>query len=213
MKESVMKLICSMLFIGIAVAVSSCKKEDPDKNSNLPEGATPYTESDIQFVPYQSGDRVFKKMPLLDETLIFKFKKRLRTEEYFAWDQTYFTYSTDAALEIEFRLRYLQTENSQKTLAMYLPYRDATNTVRTNVFEVPISPLNIEIGFFQDLIDYHDTITLNAIDWYNVYEVTPLISTDAAKDGPENYNKVYYNKTYGLIQMTKKNGTTWLLQQ
>jgi len=208
-----MKLVYSILFLGIVVAASSCNKEEPDDTSNLPDGATPYTETDIQFVPYTSGDRVFKKMPLLDSTLVLQFKERLRTEEYFAWDQTYFTYSTDTELEAEFRLRYLQTENSQKTLAIYLPYRDATNTARTNIFEMPISPTNIETGFFQNLIEYHDTITLNAIDWYKVYEVTPLISTDAAKDGPQNYNKVYYNSVYGLIQMTQKNGTTWILQQ
>lgn len=208
-----MKLIGSMLFLGMVVAVSSCKKEDPDDTSNLPDGATPYTETDIQFVPYQSGDRVFKKMPLLDSTLVLTFKERLRTEEYFAWDQTYFTYSTDAELEAEFRLRYLQTDNSQKTLAIYLPYRDATNTARTRIFEMPITPTNIESGFFKDLIDYHDTITLNAIDWYKVYEISPLISTDADKDGPQNYDKVYYNSVYGLIQMHQKNGTTWILQQ
>ena len=44
-----MKLFGSMLFLGIVVAVSSCKKEDPDDTSNLPDGATPYTETDIQF--------------------------------------------------------------------------------------------------------------------------------------------------------------------
>lgn len=202
-----------MLFLGLAVAVSSCVKDEPDDTTTLPDGATPYTESDIQFVPYQSGDRVFKKMPLLDSTLVLQFKERLRTEEYFAWDQTFFTYSTDAALEAEFRLRYLQTENSQKTLAIYLPYRDAGDVVRANIFEMPISPANVESGFFKDLIDYHDTITLNAIDWYNVYEITPLISTDAPKDGPENYNRVFYNSIYGLIQMEQKNGTVWILQQ
>lgn len=197
----------------LLIAFTGCQKDEPDDTTNLPDGATPYTETDIQFVPYLSGDRVFKKLPLLDSTLVFQFKERLRTEEYFAWDQTFFTFSTDTELEAEFRLRYLQTDNSQKTLAMYLPYRDANNMVRANIFEIPISTVGLESGFFQNLIDFHDTITLNAIDWYNVYEVTPLISTDASKDGPENYNRVYYNATYGLIQMNQKNGTQWILQQ
>jgi hypothetical protein len=196
----------------VFVAVS-CDKEEPEGTTTLPEGATPYTETDIQFVPYQSGDRIFKKLPLLDETLTLQFVKRERTEEYFAWDQTYFTYSTDAELEIEFRLRYLQSDVSQKTLAMYLPYQDAGGTYRHTIFEIPISPNNIETSFFENLVDYHDTITLNAIDWYNVYEVKPLVSTDAEKDGPLNYDRVYYNSVYGLIQMNQKNGDDWILQQ
>lgn len=96
---------------------------------------------------------------------------------------------------------------------MYLPYRDATNTPRTNIFEIPISPIGIESGFFQNLVEYHDTITLNSIDWYNVYEVTPLISTDPEKNGPENYDRAYYNSVYGLIGMNQLNGTQWILQQ
>lgn len=208
-----MKFLSGIVFIGIAASLVACNKDEPDDTSNLPEGATPYTEADIQFVPYQSGNRIFKKLPLLDSTLEFQFKERLRTEEYFAWDQTFFTYSTDTELEAEFRLRYLQTDNSQKTLAMYLPYRDANNVARTNIFELPISHAGIENGFFQNLIDFHDTLVLNSIEWYNVYEVTPLISTDAAKDGPENYNRIYYNTVYGLIKMNQKNGTEWMLQQ
>jgi len=204
------KLVISIV---VLVIIASCKKPEPDKHSNLPDGATPYTEADIQFVPYQSGNRIFKKMPLLDSTLVLQFIQRKRTEEYFAWDQTYFSFSNDTELEIEFRLRYLQTDKSQKTLAMYLPYRDAGGTYRHNIFEIPISPINIESGFFQNLVEYHDTIEINSIEWYKVYEVTPLISTDAAKDGPLNYNRIFYNSTYGLIQMNQKNGTVWVLQQ
>lgn len=208
-----MKLLRLFSFLLVAAAATACVKDEPDDTSNLPEGATPYTETDIQFVPYQSGDRVFKTLPALDSTLVFQFDERRRTEEYFAWDQTFFTYSTDAALQIEFRLRYLQSDVSRKTLAMYLPYRDATNTPRTNIFEIPISPIGIESGFFQNLVEYHDTITLNSIDWYNVYEVTPLISTDPEKNGPENYDRAYYNSVYGLIGMNQLNGTQWILQQ
>ena len=200
-------------FIGFVMLLSSCTKDEPDNPNNLPEGATPYTETDIQFVPYQSGDRVFKRMPFLDSTLTFNFKQRLRTEEYFAWDQTFFTYSTDAELEAEFRLRYLQTDKSQKTLAIYLPYKDATGVNRKNLFEIPISPTNVESGSLQEKVDFHPSITINSIVWTNVFEVTPLISTDAAKDGPQNYTHAYYNSIYGLIQFTQKNGTVWMLQQ
>lgn len=208
-----MKKWIQILIPCLLMLASACQKEDPDDNSNLPDGATPYTEADIQFVPYQSGDRVFKKLPLLDSTLILQFNERLRTEEYFAWDQTFFTYNTDPELKAEFRLRYLQTDNSKKTLAMYLPYRDLNDVPRTNIFEIPISTVGLENGFFKNLVEYHDTLVLNSIEWYNVYEVTPLISTDSIKDGPENYNRVYYNKVYGLIKMDQRNGTQWMLQQ
>jgi len=208
-----MKTLLPFTVIASVLALSACNKEEPENNHTLPEGATPYTETDIQFVPYQSGNRVYKKLPMLDSTLVFQFKERSRTEEYFAWDQTFFTFSNDPALEIEFRLRYLQTQNSQKTLAMYLPYRDAGNTVRANIFELPLTHVGLQNGFFKELVTYHDTITLNDIDWFNVFEVKPLISTDAAKDGPKNYNHAYYNSTYGLIQMNQNNGTQWILQQ
>lgn len=206
-----MKSIFAILILGVSML--SCVKDEVENPSNLPDGATPYTETDIQFVPYQSGNRVFKRMPFLDSTLTFTFKSRLRTEEYFAWDQTFFTYDYDSQLEAEFRLRYLQTDKSQKTLAIYLPYKDANGAYRKNLFEIPISPTNIETGSFQDKVDFHPTITINSIDWTNVYEVTPLISTDAAKDGPLNYTHAYYNSIYGLIQFTQKNGTVWMLQQ
>lgn len=201
-----------LLFL-VGVAFVACKKVDPPPTNNLPEGATPYTETDIQFVPYTSANLVFKRMPLLDSTITLNFKERLRTEEYFAWDQTYFTFSNNPELELELRLRYLQTENSQKTLAIYMPYRDATGTNRTNIFEMPINPNTIGTGFFQNHIVYHDTITFSSVDWYNVYEVNELLSTDPDKDGPENYDKIYYNKIYGIIRMNQNNGTDWLLQQ
>lgn len=208
-----MRILSGVVFIGIALSLVACNKEEPDDTTNLPEGATPYTEADIQFVPYQSGNRVFKKLPLLDSTLELQFVERSRTEEYFAWDQTFFKFSNDTELEAEFRLRYLQSDNSQKTLALYMPYRDLNNISRTNLFELPISNVGIETGLFQNLIDFHDTLVLNSVMWYNVYEVKPLLTTDSIKDGLENYNRIYYNSVYGLIKMNQKNGTEWMLQQ
>jgi hypothetical protein len=208
-----MKLKAVIFFVVCMLLIVACKKVDPPVENNLPEGATPYTETDIQFVPYTSGDRVFKKMPLLDSTLVLAFKERLRTEEYFAWDQTFFTFSTDPALELELRLRYLQTDNSQKTLALYMPYEDATGTYQVNIFEMPIDPASISTGFFQNHIVYHDTVTYNGVEWYDVFEVNELISTDPNKDGPKNFQKIYYNIVYGIIKMDQNNGTVWVLQQ
>ena len=47
---------------------------------------------------------------------------------------------------------------------------------------------------------------------YNVYEVTELVSTDANKDGPENFNRIFYNRTDGILQMNLNNGVIWTLQ-
>jgi hypothetical protein len=210
-----MKRLSLIVFCSMLLALASCNKVDPsDNTNNLPEGATPYTESDIQFVPYTSGDLVFKKMPALDSTWILNFQERVRSEEYFAWDQTYFTLNVSPSHEFEFRLRYLQTEDeSQKTLAVYMPYRDNGGTQRHNLFEMPITPVGLEQGFFKDLIEFHDTIVFNSVEWYNVFEVDELLSTDPAKDGPTNFEKIYYNTTYGIIKMDQNNGTNWVLQQ
>lgn len=208
-----MRIVSIIILSGFLFGVLSCKKQEDTNSSTLPEGATAYTETDIQFVPYVSGNKVFKKMPLLDSSLVFVFKERIRTEEYFAWDQTYFTYDTDPDLELEFRLRYLQTDNSQKTLAMYMPYRDANNIARTNIFEIPLDNSEIETGFFQNLVNFYDTLVINSIEWYDVYEVTELVGTNPDNDGMENYSKIYYNSTYGIIEMDQKNGTVWVLQQ
>lgn len=197
----------------VVILMLACNKVEPDDSNNLPDGATPFTEADLQFVPYTSSSLVFKKLPGLDSTLTLNFVERKREEDFFAYDQTFFNYSTDAALQAEFRLRYLYADNTQKTLAMYLPYRDAANNPQTNLFEIPISTYGLESGFFKNLVDFHDTLILNSVMWFNVYEVTPLVSTDSDKDGPQNYNRVFYNKTYGLIKMIQKNGTEWLLQQ
>jgi hypothetical protein len=203
----------NIFFILSVLLLVSCNKVDPPPGNNLPEGATPYTETDIQFVPYVSGDKVFKKMPLLDETLSLNFKERLRTEEYFAWDQTWFTFSSDPSLELELRLRYLQSDNSQKTLAMYMPYKDSYGVSRTNIFEIPIETTDFSTGFFQNHIVFHDTVVYNSVEWYDVYEVSELVSTDTDKDGPENFEKIYYNKVYGIIRMDQTNGKVWVLQQ
>ena len=206
LKISILALFCLTLFAG-------CKKADPPAGHNLPAGATPYTEADMQFVPYSGASLVYKRLPLLDSTLTLTFKERLNTEEYFAWDQTYFTYSSNPALELELRLRYLQTDNSQKTLAIYMPYRDSGGEYRTNIFEMPINPATISTGFFQNHIIFHDTIVFNSVEWYDVLEVKELLSTDPDKDGPENYDLIYYNTVYGIIRMNQNNGTDWLLQQ
>jgi len=201
-----------IVFFGLFLFVLSCKKNNEPDGPFLPVGTEAYTESEIAFVPYSAGDLVFKKSPDFTEERILNFKERLATEEFFAWDQTYFTFSYNPLMEIEFRLRYLQTENvSQKTLAIYMPYRDVTSAYRTNVFEMPIDTTGMSTGFFSEIITYHDTITINGNDWYNVYEVNPLTSTNESLDSPTNYSKVFFNSTFGIIEMDQKDGSIWVL--
>ncbi|MBN4072606.1 hypothetical protein JYT74_01070 [Crocinitomix catalasitica] len=197
----------------VLTTVIGCKKDD-DNGSNLPEGAIPYSEADIQFVPYTSGDEKFDRIPLLDSSFTLVFKERLRTEAYYAWDQTFFTFSSDPEKELELRLRYLQTTVSQKTLAIYVPYRDLSGNLQTNLFEIPIEyPDSIEFGYFADLIDYYDTLVISSVEFYNVFEVSPLQLTPSSEDGPENYTRLYYNKVYGIIEMDQKDGSKWFLDQ
>jgi len=205
-----MKLKFTVLII-LGVLLISCQKEEETPQANqIPPGSTPFTDDDILFVPYTSESPLFKDQNGNDLTL--NFKERLRTEEYYAWDQTYFTFSTDPTLELEMRLRYLQSDVSKKTLAMYMPYYDTNGTLQNNLFEMPIDPTGLEEGFFKNIIDFYDTLNVGGTERYNVYEVNELVSTDAAKDGPNNFSKVFYNRTYGILQMRMKDGIIWTLQ-
>ena len=198
-----------LIFILTLTAVS-CKKTtvDPPKN-NIPEGATPFTDNDILFVPYTSESPIF--ISQYNDTLKLNFVERKRTQEYYAWDQTFFTFSTDASLKMELRLRYLQSDVSKKTLAIYMPYYDNSNQLRTNLFEMPIDHANVEQSFFANAVNFYDTLMVAGTERYNVYEVTELVSTDANKDGAKNFSKVVYNRTYGILQMHQKDGLVWSL--
>lgn len=199
-----------IIFLFLILSIVSCKKTtvDPPKN-NIPEGATPFTDNDILFVPYTSESPVF--ISQYNDTLRLNFVERKRTQEYYAWDQTYFTFSTDPSLQLELRLRYLQSDVSKKTLAIYLPYYDNSNVLRNNLFEMPIDYSNVEQSFFANAVNFYDTLSVAGTERYNVYEVTELVSTDASKDGPNNFNKVIYNRTYGILQMYQKDGIVWSL--
>jgi hypothetical protein len=201
--------VLTVLFI-LVFSTASCKKTtvEPPKNK-IPEGATPFTDNDILFVSYTSESPVF--ISQFNDTLRLNFIERKRTQEYYAWDQTYFTFSTNPSLKMELRLRYLQSDVSKKTLAIYLPYLDNSNVLRNNLFEMPIDYTNVEQSFFANVVKFYDTLMVAGTERYNVYEVTELVSTDASKDGAKNFSKVMYNRSYGLLQMYQKDGIVWSL--
>lgn len=191
--------------------MQSCKEEVPAE-PGLPAGVSPYTATELLFVPYSGGNLVFKEAPAFTSEFTLNFKERVTPEEFYAWDQTFFSFSTDENLEIELRFRYLQAEeSSQKTLAIYMPFNSPSGTVKTSVFETPIVPDGIEEGFFADLIDFHESIDFSGVVWNNVFEISPLSSTESELDSPENFSKVYYNQSNGIVAMTQKNGSTWVL--
>lgn len=201
-------LYIAIFFLGMV----SCNKETEPEGPVLPAGATAFTEAEIAFVPNGTDDKVYKKSPDFTSELILNYKERLATEQVFAWDQTFFSFNVDPGLEVEFRLRYIQVENEyHKSLAIYMPYRDVFGTVRTNIFETPINETAIETGFFSELVTFHSSIEINGTEWSNVYEIIPLTSTDPALDNESNFSKVYYNATFGIIQMDQKNGDIWIL--
>lgn len=199
----------SIVFLSCLIFIA-CKKEPDDNIINIPPGATPYTDDDILFVPYTSQDLVFKDQN--DFVLTLQFIERKRTEDYYAWDQTFFRFSTATSLEVEFRLRYLQTDASKKTLAIYMPYYDQTNTLRSNLFETPIDTTGLDSSFFANIVTLHDTLNIGGNEFYQVFEINELVKTDASKDGPQNFTKLYYNRAFGIIQMKQKNGKNWILQ-
>ncbi len=205
-----MKFKLPILFIVVSVFFGCKKEEMVGAVSTIPEGATAFNDNDIQFVPYTSESQVFKDQA--DNVLTLNFIERKRSEEYYAWDQTFFEFSTNVDLKIEMRLRYLQSDVSKKTLAIYMPYFDNNGILRNNLFEMPIDYSGIELGFFKNIIEFHDTLVLNSVERYNVFEVTELVSTDANKDGPENFNKLYYNRSIGILEIHVKDGVIWTLQ-
>lgn len=205
-----MKYILAIFVLATSVFFSCKKEEVTVPVSNIPAGATPFVGSDIGFVPYSSNSPVFRNQ--LDSILTLNFVERKQTAKPFAWDQTFFKFSTNEDLKIEMRLRYLQSDVSKKTLGIYMPYYDANEILRNNLFEMPIDFSTIETGFFKNIIEFHDTLILNSVEYYQVYEVNELVSTDANKDGPENFNKLFYNRTSGILQMHMKNGIIWTLE-
>ena len=132
-----MKFTLHVLVLIISIFSSCTKEQEPTPVSNIPAGATAFTDDDIQFIPYTSDDIVFKDQN--DNVLTLNFLERKRSEEYFAWDQTFFNFRTNADLNLEMRLRYVQSDVSKKTLAIYMPYYDNGGELRNNLFEMPIN--------------------------------------------------------------------------
>ncbi|NOQ72044.1 MAG: hypothetical protein GQ574_08590 [Crocinitomix sp.] len=206
-------MVKQFLYISLVVlTLVSCNKETEPEGPILPVGAVAFGEGDIAFVPYGASDQVFKKAPDFTTELILNFKERLFTEQVFAWNQTFFTFNVDPGLELELRLRYLQAEEEyHKSLAIYMPYRDVFGNAKTSVFETPLDTTVLESGFFTDLVTFHDTLEINGADWFDVFEINPLTSTNPEADSETNFSKVYYNPTFGIIEMDQKNGDVWIL--
>ena len=115
-------------------------------------------------------------------------------------------------MKIELRLRYLQADVSKKTLAIYMPYYDVNEILRSNLFEMPINYSDIENGFFKNIVEFHDTLIINSVERYKVFEVTELVSTDNDKEGPGNCNRIFYNREKWMLQFNQNDGVSWTLQ-
>jgi hypothetical protein len=210
---SVAFMMKNFIYISFVLfAIISCNKETIPEGPILPTGATPYEAVEIAFVPNIASESVFEKAPDFTEKLILNFKERLLTEQVFAWDQTFLSFNIDPGLEVELRLRYLQTEEAyHKSLAIYMPFRDVFGRVQTTLFETPIDETVMETSFFTELVTYHDTLEINGADWFGVFEINPLTAVDPSLDDELNFSKVYYNATFGIIEMDQKNGDVWIL--
>ena len=79
-----MKFTLHVLVLIISIFSSCTKEQEPTPISNIPAGATAFTDADIQFISYSLEDVVFKDQT--DNILTLNFLERKRSEEYFAWD-------------------------------------------------------------------------------------------------------------------------------
>lgn len=207
------KQLFTLLILFFILVLEGCKKNDA-QDPTLPNGSTPYTAEQVNFVPYTSATSTltFKKAPDFTEELKLNFERRITLKQVFAWDQTFLSIAADTALKVELKLRYLQTaQESQKTLAVYMPYRDVTSAIQQTIFETPIVPTQIEDGFFENKVTFYDTLSLESSEWYAVFEIEPLTSTPESVDDPKNFSKIYYSKSFGIIAMNQKNGNRWML--
>ncbi len=211
-KKRMMSRRLGLFLLSTLFIVVGCEKTDMSDDPTLPDGATPYSAEEAAFVSYTTGEYVFKKSPAFSDEISLTYHERREEKQVYAWSQTYLKFSTDTSLEVELRLRYLETEDkaARKTLAIYMPYRDFTSAIQYTIFETPIYKDELEAGFFQDKVTFHDTLDLGGSDWYNVFEILPLSSTPAEIDDEENFEKIYYSKTIGLIEIDQKNGNKWV---
>lgn len=200
-------LLCLSVF-----ALLACNKEPEATGPYLPDGVTAYTEEQVATVPYTGTDQVFKKAPDFSTEISFVFVERLATQEFYAWDQTYFQLGTDPYLKVEARLRYLQAgDENYKTLAIYMPYWDDADVIRFSIFEFPIELTGFSTTFFEDLVTLHSELELGPVTWTNVYEIKPLTTTPPSEESSENFERVFYTKENGIIGFTQKNGDQWVL--
>lgn len=200
------------LFLLLGISLLSCKKEPEATGPFLPEGVTPYTAEQVATVPYSTSDQLFKKAPGFTSELNLVFLERIATEQFYAWDQTYFQLGADPYLKVEARLRYLQTGNENyKTLVIYLPYWDDNGVIQSTLFEFPIDMIDFSNSFFQDLVIFHEELDLGPVTWTNVYEILPLTSTPASEESSENFERAYYSKEKGIIGFNQINGDQWVL--
>jgi len=203
----------SQLLLGLVVfALMACNKEPEKTGPYLPAGVTAYTAEQVATVPYTGTDQIFKKAPDFSTEISFIFLERLPTQEFYAWDQTYFQLGTDPYLKVEARLRYLQAaDENYKTLALYMPYWDDADVIRSSIFEFPIDIAAFSSTFFEHLVTLHSELDLGPLTWTNVYEIKPLTATPPSEESNENFERVFYTKEKGIIGFNQKNGDQWVL--
>ncbi len=212
MKNRVKQQFRFVFFVCGLVFFNACEKDDDKDDPFLPAGVTAFSDEQVALVPYSGIDQVFKKAPDFATELVLTFLERKATKEFVAWDQTFFQLGSDPYMNLEFRLRYLQTQNdTYKTLAIYMPYWDDNGVIQSTVFEFPIETTDFSGGFFAELGTFHATIDLAGSTWNNVYEIRPLTSTPDAEESPDNFNLIYYSTSVGLIGMKQRNGDEWFL--
>ena len=196
---------CTLLFLGC--------EEEPVQSYGIPVGTTPFSPDEEAFLPYQSGNLIYRLAPDYLEEITFEFQEALVPKNAYAWKEVKYRYSTDYGFQVSFRLRYHLSEVApEKTLAIYLPYLEENGEYGQVLFETPIDSSRIEEGFFKEKVIYHNEIELEGVIYNEVFEILPLTLDEGDINTNTYFNKVYYNRTLGLIQANQKNGNRWTIQ-
>ena len=210
MKQKISIVLCciTLLFVG-------CEEENilPD-GSTFPADLTPFSEGELSFLPYNGNDVIYQRAPLYVDEFEMLYVERTTDSLVYAWDRTFFKWSTDFSLRAEFRFHYLETDDdgTYKALGIYLPYRNFENDYSLAHFEIPIDTSLIDEGYFADLITFHPTLTFDDQTWENVFEIEPFRHVNASEEGPLGFDRIYYTQAKGIVRFLHNNGRNWIIK-
>jgi hypothetical protein len=209
MRTKIVSVIgCILLF------ASACEEQNIAPNGKtFPADLVPFSPEELAFIPFDESNIKYERAPLYVDNFSMLFVERKSDSLVYAWDQTFFKWDTDFSLRAEFRFHYLETDNDGtfKSLAIYLPYRNAENKYSRAHFEIPIDTSLIADSYFNGLITYHPSHTFGDRTWENIFEITPFRHVEEVEEGPLGYERIFYSQSEGIVRYLLNNGRNWII--